>query len=333
MRALAGIDGPEVLPAAPGGLILKEGTFDTTFQGPRAGDYTRNPFHGAEVHQSQVWNFPRPGEAQVCGAPYHGVKGCGCGVQILRDYCDRLECSFCELRNRDRRARDIYDRLQLARRGRAVIYTIFTLPPSRREAAADPKTWKRWLRNLIAFLKKSYDLEYAVERSDPAGEDGERWHPHINLLWVRRSGKGWIDEVDLDAIKARWKKIVGLKKDDPIDVATSYTRKEKRIRFWCRYLGRTWPRWAKGQKYMLRVKWFGKPPKVEKPIGSTCCPKCGLDVVCLKLGSQEAAEALAARGYEQLLLEWQDRKKHFQRMRPAKFHKVDFVFDLKRKEN
>ncbi len=297
------------------------GTFDTLLDPPPR-DYTRNPFHGIEVNQAQIWSWPTPSEAENCGAPYRGVKGCGCGVKIVRDHCDKLSCShpYCEQTNRDRRGRDAYDRIQLARRGRPVIYTIFTVPPSRREAAADPKNWKKWLRSLIAYLKKNFDLEYAAERSDPCGEDGTTWHPHVNLLWVRRSGKGFIEDADLDSIKARWAKIIGLKPGDPIDVRTAYSRKERKIGFWCRYLGRPWPRWAKGQKYMLRVKWFGRPPKVEKEKGGLC-PKCGLDVICMQVGTQQAAEELAAKGYDNLVLEYEDRKKHFRRMQPAKFQR------------
>lgn len=332
MRAAADIEAPTTSPvaaggegpsssAAGGGLILNAGTFATTFDPPPR-DYSRNPFHGIEVHQAGIWQFPRPAEAESCGAPYRGVKGCGCGVKVVRDHCDNLACShpYCEQTNRDRRGRDVFDRIQLARRGRPVIYTIFTVPPAQREAAAIEKNWRRWLRNLLAFLKKDYDLEYAAERSDPCGEDGERWHPHVNLLWVRKSGKGWIEDAELDAIKARWKKIIGVRPEDPIDVRTAYSRKERKIAFWCRYLGRPWSRWAKGQKYLLRVKWFGRPPKVEKePAGP--CPRCGRDVICLKLGSQQAAEDLAALGYERLLEEYEDRKAHFRRMRPAKFKK------------
>ncbi len=296
---------------------MNVGTFETTFR-----DYHRDPWHGIEVHQAQVWDFPRPAEAESCGAPYRGVRGCGCSVRVVRDHCDKLSCAhpYCEDKNRDRRARDIFDRMQLARRVRPVVYQVYTVPPSRREAAADMKTWKRWLRNLVAFLKKDFDLEYAVERSDPAGEDGERWHPHVNLLWVRRSGKGFFTPEELDSIKVRWRKIIGLGKDDAISVYSQYTREEKRIRFWCRYLGRSWPRWAKGQKYLLRVKWFGKPPKVERETGGPC-PKCGMDVICMQVGSQQAAEDLAAKGYDNLVLEYEDRKKHFRRMSPAKFQR------------
>lgn len=333
MRAAAGIELPPtpadaagaagLSPEGSGGdLILNTGTFDTTLHPPPK-DYTRNPWHGVEVHQAGIWAWPSPGEAESCGAPFRGVKGCGCGVNVVRDHCDNLSCShpYCEEKNRDRRGRDVFDRIQLARRGRALVYSIFTVPPSRREAAADSKTWKRWLRNLIAYLKKDFDLEYAAERSDPCGEDGERWHPHVNLLWVRHSGKGWIEDQEREAIQARWKKIIGLRSEDPINIRHQYSREERKIGFWCRYLGRPWPRWAKGQKYLLRVKWFGRPPKVEKDPGAAACPKCGRDVICLQLGSQQAAEDLAARGYERLLEEYEDRKAHFRRTRPAKFKK------------
>jgi hypothetical protein len=246
---------------------------------------------------------------------------------VVNDHCDVLECAhpYCEDRNKMRRAGAIFDRLQLARQGRPVIYSVFTVPPSRREEAAKGKVWKRWLRNLIAYLKKEFDLDYAAERSDPCGEDGERWHPHINLAWIRKSGKGWIPDEQLALIKARWKKIIGIRQSDPISVYTSYTKADAKIMFIAKYLGRCWPRWAKSQKYLLRVKWFGRPPKVEKIKGPRLCKCCGKEEVYLAVGSEEAAAALAAMGYERLLEEAADRRRHFQRMRPAKFKKFTAI--------
>jgi hypothetical protein len=308
---------------------LKNGIFDTS-PGPLETpapfrDFHRDPWHGIEAYQDQLWTFPRPSPAESCGAPFRGVRACPKTVTVCQEHCDRLECShpYCERRNRDRRAGAIFDRLQLARRGREVIYQVYTVPPCRREAAAQEKTWKRWLRNLIAWLKKTFDLEYAAERSDPCGEDGERWHPHVNLAWVRKNGKGWLEPDELEAIKARWKKIIGLAPSDAISVYSSYTAQDQKIMHIARYLGRPWPRWAKTQKYLLRVKWFGKPPKVEKVKGPKLCKCCGCEEVYLTFGSREAAEAMAAQGYERCLEEAEDRRRHLLSMRPAKFAKYD----------
>lgn len=340
-------------PAAPGGLILTTGTFDAL--PPPDRDYHRDPYHGVEAWQGTIdgVSWPTPSPAEDCGAPFRGVKGCGCGVNVVRDHCDRLECAqpYCERKNRDRRGRDIFDRLDAARAGRRVIYTVCTVPPALRARAAEPGRWQKWMARLVKWMRKNLRLQYAMERSDPAGEDLERWHPHTNLLWIQHNPIPNqfkpLGGNELEELKHAWRCILyteeykevrravnagelGLEESlgrlidlegAPINIYVDDAKEEAQLRHLSSYAGRPWPRWAKTQKYLLRVKWFGKPPKVEKDKGAGLCPRCGKDVVCIQTGSQQAAEELAARGYDNLLAEWEDRKAHFARSRPAKFQR------------
>ena len=291
----------------PGPVILNPRDFLDTFPSPTLDHH--NPFHGSEAYQTQIAEFSAPtaAPARNCEALYRCVKACGCGARVVRDHCDNLDCShpYCEDVNRGRRARDIYQRLEQARNGRPVIYTVLTVPPSRRQDAAVDKTWRRWIRQLVSYMKKHLQLQYAVERSDPAGEDGETWHPHVNLLWIRLDGKGFLDPDVLDALKARWKKILKMRADDVSNVYTQFSSHDAKLRHWASYLGRCWPRWVEGHKYLLRVKWFGRPPKVEDAGGEHLCKLCGEEVVVLRFGSLEAAEEMAARGVDVVRAEYQ----------------------------
>jgi hypothetical protein len=313
----------------------------------------------------------KPGKPENCGAPYRAVKACGCGSAPVRDHCDDKACehNYCSDRNRSRRARDIEDRMELNRKGRSLIYTVFTVPPSRREAAAEKvklrarKTkqdqakqdavrrilagystpereaavlkmklnsvnrlvkkardgkegpaevwrWKLWLGQLVEYMKAELKLDFAVERSDPAGgEHPDRWHPHINLLWVRKDGKGYLTPEQLGLLKARWKEIIGVPPEDAISIWTAFAapQAEARRRHWYSYMGRTWPAWEEKFDYHCRIKWLGKPEKSPEREADPCCPRCEMEVAVVRCGSEEAAADLAAKGYEFVLATMYDR--------------------------
>ncbi len=234
--------------------------------------------------------------------------------------------------------------LEADRKGRPVIYFIGTVPPEIRGRLADEGNWRRLIRRLMDRLKKDFSFDYGVERSDPAGKDGETWHPHVNLLFVRKDRAGWIDEAE---VRRMWKELLyapelkeirratnakeisleeGLGRlleyeAQPVDIHLEYSKDEAKINFWCDYLGRPWPRWAAEHKYMLRVKWFGNRPTRPERDKTNECPRCGLKVYTLQLGSEQAAQEMAAMGYERIRDECEDRRRHFARSRPAKFKK------------
>lgn len=354
MRASAGIpeseclpalpEAPTGLPADPVGLILNTGTFDT-LPPPQLLDF--RPEHGSDPFQAEIFeNWPKPAPARNCGAPSRGVKACGCGVQIIRDHCDNLDCSnpYCEGVNRTRRAMDAFDILESGRRGRRAIYFVGTLPPGIRDRYAKQPAWQKLLRRWIDRLKKDFNFDYGAERSDPCGDDMVTWHPHINLLWVRKDGAGWIPE---DEISRAWKETLysqdlreirratnagelSLEESlgkllafeaQPIDIHLEYSSDRAKINFWCDYLGRPWPRWARAHKYMLRVKWFGNRPKKLLLEKNHDCPVCGWKICTLQLGTEDAARQMAAMGYARIRDECDERLAVFARSKPAKFQR------------
>lgn len=353
LQAAAAEDAPEALPyavgapgapsAAPAALILTTGTIEDI--DPGAFPPTGDPYLPG---MGDGFVSVAGGLATNCGAPFRAVRACGCASAAVRDHCDKKSCehNYCAERNRTRRARDIEDRMEHSRRGRSLIYTVFTVPPSRREAAAERVTlrprrkkdgtvepreewrWQHWLRELIEYLKDELGFDYGCERSDPAGAEApDRWHPHINLLWVRKNGHGYLSPEDLGLLKARWKEIVGEAPEMPISIWTAFAQDGNvaRRRHWYSYQGRTWPAWEEKFPYHCRIKWLGKPAKAPERDVDPCCPKCLLEVAVVRTGSQEAAEALAARGYEHVLAEYHGRLKELRKMaamrKPAEWQK------------
>jgi hypothetical protein len=193
-----------------------------------------------------------------------------------------------------------------------VIYSVFTVPPERRGAASDRKTWKKWLDRLLRYMKKELGFDYGVERTDPCGDDGETWHPHVNLLWIRRQGfRGFIPPAELKALKTKWASIVYGTKDvsrKPISVYTAFTTDEARILHWCSYMGRTWSRWEEDFKYHLRIKWLGRAPKTPKETNDGCCPRCGKEIQRMQFGAEAAALEAGSWSYERLREEVEEQR-------------------------
>lgn len=180
--------------------------------------------------------------------------------------------------------------------GRDLCYSIFTVPEHRRLAAADYETWSGWKEELIDYLKEKLGFVWGVERADPAGKcwDAEhadiycecskcrKWHPHVNLYWVRSTITGHLTDAELLDLKREWARIIGAaftwQNDGPhpvIDVRHRYCKDPETQtdrndaakyagmrRHWALYLGRHWAAWQQCEqiKRHLRIKWYGKFP-------------------------------------------------------------------------
>ena len=336
--------GPADANAGPAALISIPGQIEATGAPPLL---QVNPEDSSDFWLDDRPPLPRPPEC--CGAPFNAVRGCGCGTEAVRAHCDDRMCGeeYCQRKIRDRRARKIRRRLEggmqtlrevleiLGEPSRvALIYSVFTVPPRLRMAATSKKTWKSWIDRLIRFLKKDLDLCFAVERSDPAGkcdlakaspfpctcQKCTTWHPHVNLLWVRKDGQGWIDDDKRALISANWKRITGEHPENPIDVHHEYAipgRSEKddaKLGHWASYQGRAWPFWERPElAYHTRVKWFGKCPKTPDDDNDGSCAECGLEIAVLRVGSREEADRLAAFGYAYVLQECHARRDELRR--------------------
>jgi hypothetical protein len=205
--------------------------------------------------------------------------------------------------------------MERKRRGRAVIYTVFTVPPALRERAADPKVWKSWRKKIWKYLGAVHGAVYGYERTDPAGDsEPTLWHPHMNFLWVQRDG--FRPFLDVDALRAEWARIIGAKTE--VDIWSQYAKDgdaEYRLHLYS-YMGRTWPDWVRAVPHGQRLIQLGRvekaPPK-EKPH----CEECGSRFRKMKCDTFEEAKAWADRGPEVCRAEVRRRRK--EKMEPTAF--------------
>jgi hypothetical protein len=275
-----------VIPSAPAGpVILKT---------PK-GSYS-------QTSSSDDWPTPAPAEPCV---PAWATGACGCRTWAYEAGCHRLSCSACEDGLRIRRTQAIKARFEgpNGRGKKPVIYTIFTVPPELRAAAADPKTWTKWRRAIWKAMKKKFGGLFAVERTDPCGDrNPSLWHPHLNFLWVQRDG--FSPYLDRDALAAEWAAVIGSERE--IDFHTKYSDFWPRLQHWYSYMGRTFPDWQGSVRRHLGVRWLGKYPKKVPPEKS--CVECGEDFVFVTGLDRKGAEELAALGPFAVRLEWEKRE-------------------------
>lgn len=199
-------------------------------------------------------------------------------------------------------------------------YTVLTIEPQCREAAADVETWNKWRRAIWKWLQKECGAYSGVERTDPAGDEHPAdWHPHLNLLWVKQGGFApWID---LDALREKWCEITGGTRNlfgkAVVEVHHEYSDEPGKLSHWYSYMGRTWAHWRASVPRHLTVRWMGKKlAKAHEP-GAACCDLCGAPFDVIRCGSEAEADWYAtmppavawnvawARG----LIDWRQPKK------------------------
>jgi hypothetical protein len=177
--------------------------------------------------------------------------------------------------------------------GRDLCYTVSTVPEELRQAAAHFPTWARWTKRYLKLLQDRLGLAWGWVRTDPAGKCAEaersgeycdctrcsKWHPHLNLLWVRKDGRGALTEYELWLIKSLWAEVIGAPHawdgdyvrpvvsvwhkwvPDP-STLEGKAAKAAENKLWHLYLyqGRKWPAWQKAAKKFLRIRPVGKFP-------------------------------------------------------------------------
>lgn len=206
--------------------------------------------------------------------PKYIVLQCACGRRIVPSTCMSLDCEICKPHVGKRRADSIYHRIlgdQLYQRSKwqrkAVLMTIFTVPPEVRGKYLDPKAWQKVRKQAWQILRDHFGALYGVEASHPAGDKATSlFHPHLNFLWVQR--KGWSPFVDVSSLRHQWSVQLGV---DTVDVYHRYTRDVGKIIHWARYVSRTFPG---THKWAGPIRWYGKYPKVKRP-QNVVCWDCG----------------------------------------------------------
>jgi len=169
--------------------------------------------------------------------------------------------------------------LEAGRDGRAVLYTVLTVPPAQRDRFRERKPWRRTLRRFWAILKRDFGALFGAECSHPAGdEDPDAFHPHANFLWVQR--QGFRPYIDVDALRRAWAKILGV---EVVDVHHQYLPDVSRIIHRCRYVTRTWPGWG---SWLGSMRWYGCYPK-DPARSRAVCLDCGMPFLFLGLAVEE----------------------------------------------
>lgn len=208
-------------------------------------------------------------ETKTCTLKYM-VLGCGCSRSIVPSTCMSTNCTLCQPHVGQRRAGGVFRRLMQTTSNqhrysppKPVIYTVFTIPPHKRELYLDPKKWSKFRKEVWTILKKDFGGLYGMEASHPCGDiDPTRFHPHLNFVWRQRPGfRGFIDEKKLkDAFR-------GIVETSVVDVWTAYTTSVGLIKKWVNYTCRTFPG---NHVWTGPIRWFGKYPRGIKSVPETC---------------------------------------------------------------
>lgn len=201
------------------------------------------------------------------------VLQCGCGRHIVPSTCMSLRCVKCAPFTGRRRSQSVFDRIRIIKTQgehkqnytKTVIYTVFTTPQGSRQSLKDPKEWQSVRLKAWKVLREKFGALYGFEASHPIGDNDNKFHPHLNFIWVQR--KGWSPYIDVNSLRLEWSAILGVKMSD---VYSQYSESPRRIRFWCNYVTRIFPgfHWWTG-----RLRWYGKYPKkikFEQIICSVC---------------------------------------------------------------
>ena len=200
----------------------------------------KDPRRGScQTSSSDDWPTPNP--AKPC-EPSWATGACGCEAWAYEAGCHRASCTNCEEKLRTRRMLEIRARFEGpdGRQGKPVLYTVFTVPPELRAAAADPKTWTKWRRAIWKVMRLKFGGLFAVERTDPCGDRApEKWHPHFNFLWVQTDGARPF--IDVHALREAWAEVIGSSRLPSVNHA--YGHHPARLQHWYWYMGRTWPDW------------------------------------------------------------------------------------------
>jgi len=150
---------------------------------------------------------------------------------------------------------------------KTLIYTIFTVPKAIREQYLDKAEWQKARKRVWTLLKEYFGALYGVEVTHPIGDkDRKNFHPHLNFLWVQKSG--FKPFIDVDLLRKKWGEVL---KVDISDVYSQYTTKVARIVHWIKYVTRTFPG---THKWTGSMRWYGKYPKEKVPV-EYVCNECG----------------------------------------------------------
>jgi len=204
----------------------------------------------------------------------YAVIGCNCNRRIVPSVCMSLDCAPCAPYVGARRAFSVLKRIigislfqQKTYSKKPLIYTIFTIPKAIRNRYLDKAEWQKVRKRAWTLLKEYFGALYGVEVTHPAGDkDKSIFHPHLNFLWVQKSG--FRPFIDVNLLREKWSAVL---KVDISDVYSQYTSKISKLSHWTKYVTRTFPG---THKWTGSLRWYGKYPK-EKLNVEYLCNDCG----------------------------------------------------------
>ena len=213
----------------------------------------------------------RQSERKPCSPRYYAIA-CSHAFHYLKSGCMNRECPECCDAVSSRRASRARKRLEAGRRGRAVCYTVLTVPPELREAFLDRKTWRAALKAMFGVLRSKFGAEFAVECSHPWGDkDPSRFHPHANFLWVSKAGAF----LSVEHLQKEWANVLGSRRL-PV-VWHQYSYEVGKIAHLARYVTRDFPGFS---EWCGSMRWYGDYP--ARPDIKLRCPVCGSSYVYLR---------------------------------------------------
>lgn len=222
-----------------------------------------------DVRQTEFYREPH-----AC-TPKYIVLQCNCGRHIVPSVCMSLVCPNCKNAVNKRRSGSLFRRLvnqpttkSYRSRLKSVIYTVFTVPESERHKYLDPKVWQKVRKKTWKLLKSKFGGLYGVEVSHPVGDkDANKFHPHLNFLWIQRDG--FRPFLDVEKLRESWGEILDVA---VADVYSRYSNHLRKIKHWCNYVSRVF---VGLHKWAGSVRWYGKYPRMKSKTDCPCAQCSG----------------------------------------------------------
>jgi hypothetical protein len=203
------------------------------------------------------------------------VVKCKCDPQLVRHTCMSKHCLTCTDALGDRRAQAALDRfvsykesLKTESRNFMMLYTDFTIPPILRQSFVNPDKWQGLRSKLWEVLREKFGGLFALEATHPVSERApDRFHPHLNFLWVQRPD--YKPFLNVELLSKLFKSLLHYK--GVVVLHHSYSDKIEKQKHWIRYVTRIFPYYS---VWAGALRWYGKYPRQVKK-DKYCCPVCG----------------------------------------------------------
>ena len=204
--------------------------------------------------------------------------------------CGREWCPQCGAPDSTAHQRRMGRWLSKVRQISSMGYFVFTIPEDVRIVYRDP-VQLRWLRREVRRLMQSHGFERGLSRWHWRGDQGARYHPHLNVL----VDGGYLSEGQLTSIKGDYARLLGC---SVVDVHYQYTSDPAKMSHVLRYVTRATMRDLTDGLMAYRLvgfrnaSWWGAGRWSEAPVWGAAspvelleshkCPRCEAPVEWVK---------------------------------------------------